>query len=309
MRSGKFLIYAPPFREDDGGGIVLHRLCALLNELGHEAYLSRLFIGEAFYPNNFLRPLKSLIKFLLLERFTKLRTHPKWPTPVLSLPPSPLGRDWVVVYPEIVFGNPLQAECVVRWFLHRPGFHTGNLFFGAGEYHVDFNSFSRDFSYPGSRMASSPLNVLSIPFDCYNLDGALPLEQRKGTAYCIRKGKGRELVHDTNDSVLIDGKPHAEVAKILKRVKTFISYDPYTAYSSFAVLCGAESVVIPEPGITKTEWFPDPADRYGVAYGVDDLDWARQTASEVLVRMKTKEALSKENVKKFAEDALAFFDK
>jgi hypothetical protein len=308
MRPNKFLIYAPPFRPDDGGAIVLHRLCALLNELGHEAYLTRLFIGGVMYPQNFLRPLGSLIKYLLFTRFTKFQTHSNWFTPVLSFPPRSLGRDWVVVYPEIVFGNPLQAECVVRWFLHRPGFHMGKFFFGSGEYHIDFNAFAKDFSYPGSKMAHASLNVLALPFEYYNLEGALPFEQRRGTAYCLRKGIGKQPVHDVCDSVLIDGKSHTEVADIFKRVKRFISYDPYTAYSSFAVLCGAESVVVPDSGLTKEGWYSDPADRFGVAYGFDDLDWARDTAPEVLARLKAKETRSIESVKNFVEDALLFFE-
>jgi hypothetical protein len=309
MRPIKFLIYAPPFQTDDGGAIVLHRLCALLNDLGYEAYLARLFVGSPIYPQNFLRPLVSLVKYFLLSHFTKLQTNPEWSTPVLSSPSHPLGRDWIVVYPEIVFGNPLQAECVVRWFLHRPGFHMGQFFFGCGEYHVDFNAFAKDFSYPGSRMAKAALNVLAFPFEYYNLDGALPPKLRNGTAYCIRKGKGKPFLHDVSNSVLIDGKSHAEVAAIFKRVNRFISYDPHTAYSWFAVLCGAESVVVPDSGVPKHGWYPDPADRYGVAYGFDDLDWAKQTAPEVLARLKAKEAQSIESVKRFAEDALQFFDK
>jgi hypothetical protein len=34
-------------------------------------------------------------------------------------------------------------------------------------------------------------------------------------------------------------------------VETFISYDTYTAYSLFAVLCECESVVIPDEGVSE----------------------------------------------------------
>lgn len=309
MKTKKFLIFAPSYRPDDGGGVVLHRLCALLNELGHEAYLTRLFNGAPVYGNDFIVPLFTLAKHSLLRGLTPFRIHPKWSTPVLSHPPCPLGAEWIVVYPEVVFGNPLQAKFVVRWFLHRPAFHTGRIFFGLGEYHVDFNEFASDFHFPGCRKASFPLNVLSFPFEYYNLEDTSSPEQRKGAAYCLRKGKGKPLVHDMRDSILIDGKQHAEVAAIFKRVKTFVSYDPHTAYSSFAVLCGAESVVIPDSGVSKEEWYSDPADRYGVAYGCDDLDWARQTASRVFSRMKEKEAQSLESVRRFAEDVLRYFSR
>lgn len=308
MIAKKFLIFAPAFREDDGGGIVLHRLCALLNELGHEAYLTRLFNGEPVYQNDFARPLFAIFKRALWYRFTKFNTNPAWATPVLKKPDMPLGKDWIVVYPEIIFGNPLRASNVVRWFLFRPGVHSGNVFFGQGEYHVDFNSFVRDYVYPGTYKADKPLNVLSFPFEYYNKSDALPNELRQGSAYCLRKGKGKEIIHDLQNSILIDGKSHAEIAAIFKRVKRFVSYDAHTAYSSFAGLCGAESVVVPDDGVDKEHWYPDEADRYGVAYGFDDLSWARSTADKLLIRMKTKEAQSKESVRQFASDVLAYFD-
>jgi hypothetical protein len=304
----KFLIFAPAFREDDGGGVVLHRLCALLNELGHEAYVTRLFDGEPVYPNNFIKPLFTLLRRGVWRRFSKYKTNPAWSTPVLKSPGMPMGDDWVVIYPEIIFGNPLQAKNVVRWFLFRPGFHTGRIFYGQDEYHVDFNDFVGDFYFPGTYKSKSILNVLSFPFEHYNLEGALSCHSREGSAYCLRKGKDKPIQHELRDSILIDGKSHAEVAAIFKRVKRFISYDAYTAYSSFAVLCGAESVVVPDVGVDKEYWYPDVADRYGVAYGFDDSEWAHSTSDRVLLRMKEKESRSKENVRLFAEHVMGYFD-
>lgn len=303
----KFLIFAPPYRETDGGGIVLHRLCALLRELDYEAYLTRSFNGMPVYQNDFVKPLYVLIKRAILRFVSPFKTNSAWDTPILKTPDTLLGPEWVVIYPEITFGNPLRAQNVVRWFLYQPGFHTGMVFYGPKEFHVDFNLFASDFNYPGCYKSEFPLNVLSFPFEYYNLDGAVPEELRVGTAYCLRKGKEKKIQHDLSDSILIDGKSHAEVSKIFKRVKRFISYDAYTAYSSFAVLCGAESVVIPDPGGDKTQWYPDPADRYGVAYGFDDFEEARVTADKVLPRMKDKERRSLENVQRFADEIHEFF--
>jgi len=309
MRDRKFLIFAPSYRPDNGGGIVLHRLCSLLNELGYEAYLTRFFNGAPVYGNDFVVPLSTIAARAIWNLITPFKVNREWFTPVIKTPQLPLGPEWIVVYPEIVFGNPLKAQCVVRWLLHRPGFHTGHMYYGPGEYHVDFNTFAEDFCFPDCKKALRPLNVLAFPFEHYNLQNALPADQRTGIAYCLRKGKGKPLVHNPRNSTLIDGKSHAEAAAILKRVKTFISYDTYTAYSSFAVLCGAESVVVPDAGMDKHAWFPNPADRFGVAYGFDDMEWARETASGVFDRMKEKEASSLENVAHFAEDALLYFEK
>jgi len=38
-----------------------------------------------------------------------------------------------------------------------------------------------------------------------------------------------------------------------------------------AAMCGCTPVVIPDPGLTREQWTPEGGDRYGVAYGVDDV--------------------------------------
>lgn len=305
----KFLVFAPSYNPEGGGDVVLHRLCAILNELGHEAWLHPYFSGMPAYPNNIPDVARSTLKWFIAKHFFRYRTRPDWNTPVLKRFDAAHSDDWIVIYPEIVFGNPLRAKNVVRWLLYKPGFHTGQIFYGSNDLLVSFNEFSDDFHFPGAHKSASRLYVLSFPFEHYNLEGALPPEQRSGTAYCLRKGKGRPIVHDLDNSILIDGMSHAEVASVFKRVKTFISYDLYTAFSSFAVLCGTASVVIPEPGRTREGWYENRAETYGVAYGFDDLAWARETADKVLGRLREKEALSIESVRQFVTEANQYFSR
>jgi hypothetical protein len=107
--------------------------------------------------------------------------------------------------------------------------------------------------------------------------------QRKGTAYCLRKGKDKELVHDLMDSVLIDGKSHAEIAKIFKSVDRFISYDTLTAYSRFAALCGCTSIVVPDSGVSIDDWYPNDKDRCGISYGFNHESILEANATRHLV--------------------------
>lgn len=302
----RFLIYAPPYDSESGGSVVLHRLCSILNELGYEAYLSGEFVPTKFAYVS-LRAWAAWLKQLVLGQEPH-RTRMDFHTPILKKLPFTFASDWIVVYPEVVHGNPLRAANVVRWLLYRPGGHTGNLDFGAGELHVDFNEFARDFTFPGAHKAAEPLYVVSFPFDIFNLESALPPGQRQGTAYCLRKGKGKPMVHELEDSILIDGKSLEEIAAIFKRVKTFISYDPYTAFSSFAVLCGAESVVVPDAGVSRQQWYSSQTDRYGVAYGFDDLPWARATAGMLPGQLRAREHKSVASVRDFAEEAIGFFN-
>jgi len=81
-----------------------------------------------------------------------------------------------------------------------------------------------------------------------------------------------------NNSICIDGLSHAETAVVFKNVETFISYDVDTFYSQFAVMCGANSVVIPQLNYTVEQWREMPS-KYGIAYGFEELPWAKETKS------------------------------
>jgi hypothetical protein len=146
---------------------------------------------------------------------------------------------------------------------------------------------------------------VDLNFDIYNTNGAS--DQRSGSAYCVRKGNGKQLQHDLNNSILIDGKSHAEVADIFKRVKTFYSYDTTTTYSHFAVLCGCDSVVIPDPGVSEIEWREDPKDRYGIAYGLDNIESARMTAHLVKPMLMEYQKNSVKSVLSFIIEVNDFF--
>ncbi len=304
----KFLIFAPPYDPNAGGVVVLHKLCSLLNELGAQAYLFRLFNNQLLTWTSLLAPTRKLFKGLVHDLIKPDAVNAQFQTPLLHRRPAAFDDEWIVIYPEIVPGNPLRARNVVRWMLYRPGFHTGEMRFSPNEFHVDFNQFINDITFPDCYKAKNSLRVVHFPVEIYNEAGALPRAQRQGVAYCVRKGAGKPLQHDLTDSVQIDGKPHEEVAAIFRKVKRFISYDAYTAYSSFATLCGAESIVVPDEGISKEAWYADPADRYGVAYGFDDLDWAHQTAGRLLEHMMQKERSSIDSVKGFLGEVIPYFD-
>jgi hypothetical protein len=56
-------------------------------------------------------------------------------------------------------------------------------------------------------------------------------------------------------------------------------------YGLYAALCGAVPVVIPDPALSKGAWTPDERDRYGIAYGADDIGWAVATRDKLLARL------------------------
>jgi len=313
----KYIIVAPSFNENNGGVIVQHKLCSILNELGYECYLhppvQRFYEIEKRNFNLTIRSFFGFAKRILSslyeehKAYKRFKVNPAFNTPVFKKREAVFDDDWVVIYPEITFGNPLKAKNVVRWLLHNPGFHTGNIFYNQGDLLVKFNSAISDFKFTGISTLKNELKVIHYPLEHYNLNN-LP-KVREGVAYCLRKGRNKKIQHDLTNSILIDGKSHAEIADIFKRVKTFISYDTYTAYSFFAVLCGCDSIVIGDEGVSKEEWYPNPRDRYGLSYGLNELDEARGTKHLVKVYVSEEEKKSMNRVKDFILECDAYWQK
>lgn len=276
-----FIIYTFSYNDDSGGTVVLHKLCHLLNQEGYTAKLWNNY-KPVFDKNN---PFSSLFKYikyfrkLIRKRFL---TNPNWNTPMAHR--DDLTKESIVIYPEIISGNPLLAKNVVRWLLHKPGFHNGIvnydkkdlLFLYYKAYAENYNNIDLN-------------NILYIPNnreDVYFQDN---FGKREGSCYILRKGKNREIIHELTNSVCIDGKKHEEIAKIFNKVEYCISYDTYTMYSLYAVLCGCKSIIVPEHNITKKEWSPEIELSYGLAYGFDDLEYAEKTKTLLI------EKLAKEN--------------
>lgn len=296
--SRSFVLFSDSFDAQSGGAVVLHRLCDLLNRQGRRAFLwpKR---RPLFDPERPLRSAYRALKYGERQWRRPFQVFPGFVTP-LARPPDLNGA--IVVYPEVIDGNPLRANHVVRWLLHKPGFHTGRVNFGAGD---RFFFFQEAFNDPALNPdADNLLKTMFIRDDIYRQTN---FGARSGSCYLLRKRKGRKIVHDLSDSVLVDDLSHTQLAEVFNRVETCISYDPYTLYSMYAAICGCASVVIPEDGMTKEEWYPDARDRYGVAFGFDDLPEALRTRPLLLPHLKEQELGANASVERFVAKCERYF--
>jgi hypothetical protein len=241
--------------------------------------------------------LKRMKRIVLLRR----RTAKSLKTPIASQRDL---EDAIVVYPEVIKGNPLGARKVVRWFLHRPGFHvTGPLNYGKNEELYFYYQDVFDTAGLGPTRGSK----LYFPVILENVFRQTNFGARQGTCYVLRKGASRPLRHDIRSGIVVDDLPHREIAKVFNSCEYCISYDLYTAYSVYAAICGCKTIVVPEPGLSREAWQPVAEHRYGVAYGEDDLEWAARTRPMLLDQMKREQAASLERVQGFAEECCKFF--
>lgn len=276
-----FIIYAPPFDENSGGNVVLHRLCDLLNKQGESAYI---------WP---LAPCD----------WDKTMTCGEFQTPIAKI--SDLSDKSIVVYPEITYGNPLKAKNVVRWLLYYPGFLTGRINYAEDELFFYCND---EYKYIDPKFNVDKNNRLSLGYQFLHIYKQTNFGKRKGTCYILRKGGNRKIVHNIKNSILIDGKSHQEIAEIFNDTKCCISYDLNTALTGYAIICGCLPIIIPKPGLSREEWCDFSEEQsYGVAYGFCDIDYAKRTRGKFLLYVKKQKKETENFVKNFIQKCKYFF--
>lgn len=291
QRDQNYIVYAPAFDENVGGIIFLHELVNTLNQLGERALL------WPAAPSHKRRRLTRLKHAFFPPPFT---LSPDLDTPVAT--PADLTGSSIVIYPEIVLGNPLNARNVVRWLLYEPGlrnpyeFGPNEMFFRVGE------------------MSDLPAVTGGAPdLSMWKVNRVYRNENRKdrdGVCYIVRKGEHKSRIPETEapEAIQVDGKSHAEINEIFNRCHTFYSYDEATMYSQYAAICGCTSIVIPELYETRAEWVEGHGlARYGVAYGLDDIAHARATQDKVLDLLNAEEAKGRASVEAFVKLTKARF--
>jgi hypothetical protein len=302
----KFVVSAPSWFPGSGGLTILHKLVHMLNDLGYDAYLAPSGpsgLGWHLSHNPFQISSKyDKIKLITDEVYSNL-------------------QDAIVVYPETWYGNYLNAPNVVRWIMGpvNPKYMTAGSGWG-----VRWDAWKDSdlwFWY-------APLYKTKTfsSFD-KNLDNNLYLGEfyreifynqninRTINCWTLRKSTGlidpKDYIHQPTDVFLgeIDealpdfdfpGQYH-KFAYVLNQTNIFYSYDPYTFVSVQAVMCGADSVVVPRKGLSKGEYYEGhPLHRY-LAYGTDELDRARGVRHELNGHLDLIEKESIDQIHKFVQ--------
>jgi hypothetical protein len=105
----------------------------------------------------------------------------------------------------------------------------------------------------------------------------------------------------------VDDVSHEERAAIFNRVEYVYSYDLYTMYSRYAAICGAVPVIIPEPDLPRDQWVPREEERYGLAYGVEEVPWAINTRDLLLQRLEEERRDEDRMLREFVESCRCRF--
>ncbi len=134
-----YYIYSANFTDNSAGIKVLHYLCHMLNEIGAEAYL----VGCSE---------ESLILRTPLLKGPDVQRHLN------------TGMQPIVIYPEVVTGNPLNIPHVVRWLLNTAGFLGGEKTFEKSELVYAFAP-----EYVEEGMGASILSIPIVNTSIFNL--------------------------------------------------------------------------------------------------------------------------------------------
>lgn len=262
----KFIIWTWEWSKQIGGVRALHNLCHQLNELGEEAYITT-------KKKNFL-----------------LNTPYHDPDMPFDL------ENTVVIYPECIDKNLLNAKHVVRWILYHQDI-TAN--YGENDYVFKFLE-----SYWSKKEKCDGILTL---FD-FNLDfWKNNYKERPYNMIALRKGSGKynPKYHMNLKNIFVYDELEKEkdetiIKNFMNKSENFICFDSCSFVAAQAALCGCLTVVIPDNGYSKEQWISDHDFlRYGIAYGFDDIHHARSTQHLVKSHLREIESKGKDTVKEF----------
>jgi hypothetical protein len=219
------VIYTLPYYLKCGGIIVMHYIIKLINEKYNDNFHAKLFMHNNIrYDNPFS------------NEFARI---------------DEINDNTIVIYPEIVSGNPLNAKNVVRWILLELGIEMPLD-------HPKKWSLNDLVYYWETKENSSNYKQLSCPFLNSTIFKNNNSGERTKTCYLVKKGplihKNINYMHPPN-SICIDDCSLQDINNIFNECKFFYTYDANTAYIIYATICGCIPIIYPIDGISEEEYF------------------------------------------------------
>ena len=205
----------------------------------------------------------------------------------------PIDENVVVIYGETIKGNPLNAKNVIRWILAPFGvffnYDTTNTW-GKNDLVYYFNSDPK-FYYNQEKIGSIYKLLSCLYINPYAKK--TNFEERNGICYTIRKAhhmhkNGFQRVHPSNSFEITREHTQMQCIEFFNKYKWFMCYDSLTFYVVIAALCGCIPVVYKVNSLNKQEWIQTTAaseyckskgltNLYGIAYGREDMEYAKDT--------------------------------
>jgi hypothetical protein len=288
----KIVIYTPPIDYSCGGVMVLHNLAKTLIDLrlpDTDIYLYA--YDHTKYNNTFCN--KFLNPFLVDDKT-------------------------IVIYPEAIYGNPLNAKHIIRWILLDIGIDTP---------HSILDTWNKtDLVYHWEPSPFKNTKQLVNIWNNSNTQYLLNFNERSKTCYAYKKIPfvGNRLnsrpinpTHDKN-SICIDNRDINEIIHIFNQCHTFHCYDPNTFYAIMAPLCGCVTAIYPVDNLTKEEYYKRRIiyknEFYldsGIAYGHDiqEIERARNSIKNINSDLQKLQNMYLKDLNNFVVDIYNYINK
>jgi hypothetical protein len=208
----KFVFFIPPFTEQSAGIVCCHHMADEMAKMGEEVFVVPFDVGFKTHDRKFS------YKTASKEEVTGM-------------------EGAVAVYPEVIPDNPLGIKNVARLMLNKDGLLCGNkVGRDKGEFIISFSSVYEKGDFL--------IRDIIFPLETFNLEGALPHEERK--LVLLYAGKNGKFVGRVDPPAIFltrDFGKQDEVAWLLKRAKILYSADPMCFLNHEALLCGCAPMI------------------------------------------------------------------
>ncbi len=221
-----YYIYAPAYTKKSMGIKILHYLCHYLNTKGYPA-------------------------FLFDSNMSKYKINTKLISPILTVNIINCHREQnlspIAIYPDVVNGNPLNCNNVVRYLLNYPGLLGGPKEFEQNDL---IYSYTKKIS---DRVNHSNKHILFIPPLIDSKIFYPPISDTKRTGGCYYASKYKEfhkqktlpftdnLIEITRDKE--NSQTTEEIGELFRKSEFFATYED-TSLITESLLCGCPVILI-----------------------------------------------------------------
>jgi CDP-4-dehydro-6-deoxyglucose reductase, E1 len=223
----RFLIYTPFYQGSSNGIRILYTLVELLREMGINALI--VCYDHQIHDNTSLP-----------ERYRELFLRIG-----VDFSSSDIRENDIVIYPEIISGNPLQAVNVVRYLLNRPYVLTGEpVVYGPTDLIVSYSSWVDKHAFPLFLLNDD--RHLFYPADITQKENTalLYFGKKPGIKIPPRIREFVQLFDRTQEITRYFPANRLELGHLLRKSRVLISMDPLTNLCFEATLCNTPALVI-----------------------------------------------------------------
>lgn len=266
----------------NGGLLVLHKLSYKLANCGYRVII----FTEPLFPHKNIITLKS--SYLVNENGKHVFNWEGFNYPF---------NNTISIYPEIINGNPFNTKHVVRWILHEPDNDVAETF-GKNDYF---------FIYNGHKINNiEDFNELTIYEtklkNFYNFN-----TKRSGFCFIKHKYTPKNYLKIINDYDCIDltkewceSENDVFLLNSFNKYKYFLTYDYNSYLTLLSGLCGCIPIILPQDDKQPIEFREENRlNRIGVAYGMNDIDWAVKTNHLIRDYIEDLECYNEKTFKNF----------